>query len=59
MQDPAHEVAGVVKGLVMARDATEQRDNLQRYFAPDASFDHLLCAVASSANVSRTSLQKL
>lgn len=52
MQDPVHEISGVVKSLVMAKDATDQRDSLQRYFAPDASFDHLMCSVASSANVS-------
>lgn len=52
MQDPVHEITGVVKSLVMAKDATDQRDSLQRYFVPDASFDHLMCSVASSANVS-------
>ena len=51
MQDPTHEVAGVVKGLVEARTATAQRDTLEKYFAPDASFDHPLCSVVSSTNV--------
>lgn len=51
MQDPTYEVAGVVKGLVQARNATAQRDCLEKHFAPDASFDHPLCSVASTSNV--------
>ncbi|EPQ31947.1 uncharacterized protein PFL1_00146 [Pseudozyma flocculosa PF-1] len=50
MQDPVSEIAGVVKGLVSARNASEQKACLQRYFAPDASFDHPLCSVASGPN---------
>ena len=47
MEDPVNEIRGVVKGLVAARNASEQKYCLQRYFAPDASFDHLLCNVSS------------
>ena len=53
MQDPVNEIRGVVKGLVAARNASEQKYCLQTFFAPDASFDHPLCAVASSPNVSK------
>ncbi|UZJ56153.1 hypothetical protein CBS101457_005473 [Exobasidium rhododendri] len=53
MQDPSYEVAGVVKGLVQARSATLQRDCLEKYFAPDASFDHPFCSVVSSSSVPR------
>lgn len=52
MQDPSQEVAGVVRGLVQARSATLQRDCIEKYFAPDASFDHPMCSVSSSSNVS-------
>ncbi|TKY90048.1 hypothetical protein EX895_000046 [Sporisorium graminicola] len=47
MEDPVSEIRGVVKGLVAARNASEQKYCMQRYFAPDASFDHVLCTVAS------------
>lgn len=47
MEDPVNEIRGVVKGLVAARNASEQKYIMQQYFAPDASFDHLLCTVAS------------
>lgn len=50
MEDPVNEVRGVVKGLVAARNASEQKYIMQKYFAPDASFDHLLCTVASGPN---------
>ncbi|PWN88650.1 hypothetical protein FA10DRAFT_281115 [Acaromyces ingoldii] len=50
MQDPVREISSVVKGLVQARNATEQRDTLERHFAPDASFDHPLCTVVSGPN---------
>ncbi|KAL9931922.1 hypothetical protein V8E36_009237 [Tilletia maclaganii] len=50
MENPVEEVAGVVKGLVQAKDAAEQRAYMQRYFAPDASFDHPLVQVASAPN---------
>ena len=52
MDHPKREITGVVKGLVCAKDANEQRETLQRYFTPDASFDHPLCAVSSYRNVS-------
>ena len=52
MDHPKREITGVVKGLVSAKDANEQCDTLQRYFLPDASFDHPLCAVSSYSNVS-------
>lgn len=52
MQDPTQEIARVVKGLVEAKTATIQRDVLEKHFAPDASFDHPLCSVVSSTNVS-------
>ncbi|KAN0066541.1 hypothetical protein ACQY0O_000635 [Thecaphora frezii] len=48
MEDPVSEVAAVVKQLVAARNASEQKAALQMYFAPDASFDHPLCSVPSS-----------
>ncbi|PWN30737.1 hypothetical protein BDZ90DRAFT_257799 [Jaminaea rosea] len=47
MQSPADEIPGVVKALVEAPTPDDQRAALQRYFSPDASFDHMLCAVAS------------
>ncbi|CEH13503.1 hypothetical protein CBOM_01423 [Ceraceosorus bombacis] len=50
MQDPAREVKNVVKGLIEAPTAAAQSKVLKTYFAPDASFDHPLCAVASSPN---------
>ncbi|PWN53360.1 hypothetical protein IE53DRAFT_181428 [Violaceomyces palustris] len=50
MEDPVKEIASVVKGLVSARDATEQKACLEAYFTPDASFDHPLCSVSSSPN---------
>lgn len=49
MQDPARDVAGVVKGLIESPTADEQAAVMQRYFVPRASFDHPLCAVASTA----------
>lgn len=52
MQNPAQDVEGVVKGLVEAKTAEEQKTCIQRYFSPDASFDHPLCSVVSSPNVS-------
>ncbi|ETS63280.1 hypothetical protein PaG_01556 [Moesziomyces aphidis] len=50
MEDPVQEIRGVVKGLVAARNASEQKYCMQKYFAPDASFDHVLCTVASGPN---------
>src|SRR5690242_16797794 len=50
MEDPVNEIRGVVKGLVAARNASEQKYCMQRYFAPDASFDHVLCTVTSGPN---------
>lgn len=50
MEDPVNEIRGVVKGLVAARNASEQKYCMQRYFAPDASFDHVLCTVSSGPN---------
>ncbi|KAJ1030571.1 hypothetical protein NDA16_001480 [Ustilago loliicola] len=50
MEDPVNEIRGVVKGLVAARNASEQKYCIQRYFAPDASFDHVLCTVSSGPN---------
>ncbi|CAD6884569.1 unnamed protein product [Tilletia controversa] len=50
MENPVAEVADVVKGLVQAEDAAEQRAYMQKYFAPDASFDHPLVQVAPGAN---------
>ncbi|CDR88326.1 uncharacterized protein SPSC_04153 [Sporisorium scitamineum] len=50
MEDPVSEIRGVVDGLVAARNASEQKYCIQRYFAPDASFDHVLCTVASGPN---------
>ncbi|KAK0556752.1 hypothetical protein OC846_000940 [Tilletia horrida] len=50
MENPVAEISSVVKGLVQAQDAAEQRAYMQKYFAPDASFDHPLCQVASSPN---------
>lgn len=52
MQDPVREVREVVKALIEAPNAMAQRKTLRTYFAPDASFDHPLCAVASGPNVS-------
>ena len=49
MQSPTQEITAVVKGLIEAPTADDQRSVLQRYFSPDASFDHPLCAVASYA----------
>lgn len=53
MQDPVRDVAGVVKGVVHARNATAQRDCLEKFWAPDASFDHLMVSISSNSNVSR------
>ncbi|KAE8215704.1 hypothetical protein CF327_g1062 [Tilletia walkeri] len=50
MENPVEEVANVVKGLVQAQDAAEQRAYMQKYFAPDASFDHPLVQVAPGPN---------
>ncbi|WFD35969.1 hypothetical protein MCUN1_002840 [Malassezia cuniculi] len=50
MEDPKRDITDVVKGLVSAKNANEQRDTLQHYFLPDASFDHPLCAVSSYSN---------
>ncbi|KAI3626299.1 hypothetical protein CBS9595_001660 [Malassezia furfur] len=50
MENPRKEIAGVVKGLCSAKNADQQRDTLQRYFVPDASFDHPMCAVLSYPN---------
>lgn len=47
MQSPVDEIPGVVKALVEAPTPDDQRAAIQRYFSPDASFDHMLCAVAS------------
>jgi hypothetical protein len=55
MQDPAREITAVVKGLIEAPSAAEQRKVMSSYFAPDASFEHPLCAVRSGANVSPSS----
>lgn len=51
MENPRKEITGVVKGLCSAKDAGQQRDVIQRYFTPDASFDHPLCAVQSYPGV--------
>lgn len=45
MQAPVQEIPGVIKALVQAKDADEQLLALRKYFSPDASFDHMLCAV--------------
>ncbi len=45
MEDPKNEIESVVKGLIESPHAAAQKGVLQRYFAPDASFDHPLCAV--------------
>ncbi len=50
MEDPTKEIRGVVKGLVAAKNASEQKQVMQKYFAPDASFDHVLCTVSSGPN---------
>jgi len=51
MEDPRTEIEDVVKGLVRAKNATEQRDIMQRYFCADVSFDHPLAFVPSSEMV--------
>ena len=50
MEDPRSEITSVVKSLIEAPNADAQRRTMQQYFAPDASFDHPLCAVRASAN---------
>ncbi|CAO1621936.1 unnamed protein product [Parajaminaea phylloscopi] len=45
MQSPVEEIPGVVKALVEAKNADDQLLALRRYYSPDASFDHMLCAV--------------
>ena len=45
MEDPRNEVHDVVYGLVRAENADKQRDVLQRYYLPSASFDHPMCSV--------------
>ena len=50
MEDPVSEIRGVVKVLVAARNASEQKYCMQKYFAPDASFDHVLVTVGSGPN---------
>lgn len=47
MQSPVDELPTAIKGLIEAPTADDQRAALQRYFSPDASFDHSLCAVAA------------
>jgi len=56
MDNPLREIEGVVKGLVRANDASQQRECLQKYYTKDASFDHPMCAVASTKNVRKWSL---
>ena len=56
MENPLKEIDGIVKGLVRAKDATQQRECLQKYYTENASFDHPMCAVASSKNVRKLSL---
>ena len=48
MEDPRNEVHDVVYGLVRAENADKQRDVLQRYYLPSASFDHPMCSVTRS-----------
>ncbi|KDN41536.1 hypothetical protein K437DRAFT_258245 [Tilletiaria anomala UBC 951] len=50
MEDPRAEVSAVVTALIEAPNAAAQRDTLQSFFTPDASFDHPLCAVRASPN---------
>lgn len=48
MQDPVNEIESVIKGLIEPATADDQAATLRKYFTADASFDHPLCAVASS-----------
>lgn len=56
MQDPRNEITAVVKGLIEAPNADVQKKVMQTYFAPDAGFDHPLCAVRSGPNSRDSSL---
>ncbi|PKI82446.1 hypothetical protein MVES1_003339 [Malassezia vespertilionis] len=47
MEHPVREIKGVVRGLVCAKNAQEQRATAQKYMTPNASFDHPMCAVPS------------
>lgn len=51
MENPRTEITGVVTGLCSAKNAREQKEVLQRYFADDAAFDHPMCAVVSYPGV--------
>ena len=51
MEHPKREITGVVEGLVRAKTAEDQKKVLERYFTPDASFDHPMCAVNSWPHV--------
>ena len=44
------EITGLVKGLIEAPTADAQKAVLQKYYLPDASFDHPLCAALSTSN---------
>jgi len=46
MDDPVAEIAPIILGLTTTPPAT-QRQTLERYFTPNASFDHPLCYVDS------------
>lgn len=50
MENPPAEIKDVIYGLVRAENPDEQREVLQRYFLPNASFDHPLCSVNQSRN---------
>lgn len=54
MQDPVYEVVTVFRGLLQSPNATVQRDTLQAFYAPDASFDHPFYTVVSGQNVGVT-----
>ncbi|WFD31274.1 hypothetical protein MSPP1_002308 [Malassezia sp. CBS 17886] len=47
MNDPVNEIPSVVKGLVCAKNATDQRNVMQRYATEDFGFQHPLCCVRS------------
>lgn len=45
MNDPRTEIVDAVKSLTLAPTPAAQRDAVERYFDPQAGFQHTLCSV--------------
>lgn len=50
MQNPEKEITSVVRQLAAAESPDIQKAAFEKYMAPDVSFQHPVCAVASGAN---------